>query len=195
MQNINEIINELKINNKYDTWLSYGSYFGQISNTSKAKYFLQRPYIYKNMYNNPIYVSMISKKFRLDIINIPVFKQIIVEDITNVKQGKYKIVNIDEILSTAGLATCTALGIIFGKKKIFTHLDAKTNIFPIVTTIYESIMDQNINTSDISKINIYAGNLNSSLTIEKAYKILNLLCIDMNKVNIEYVFLMDKIIF
>lgn len=56
-------------------------------------------------------------------------------------------------------------------------------------------MNQNINTSDISKINIYAGNIYSSLTIEKAYKILNLLCININKVNIEYVFLMDTVTF
>jgi hypothetical protein len=195
MQNIDEIINQLKINNMYDIWLSHGSYFGQISNTIKAKYFLVRPYIYKDMYNNSINVSMISKNFRFDVTNIPVFKQIIIDDITNVKQGKYKIVNINETLSTCGLATCTALGIIVGKIKIFTHLDATTNIFPIVTIIYESIIDQNINTSAITKINIYAGNLNSSLTIEKAYKILNLLCININKVNIEYVFLMDKIIF
>jgi hypothetical protein len=147
------------------------------------------------MFNNSINVSMISKKFRLDIINIPVFEQIIVHDITNVKQGKYKIVDVNESLSTGGLATCTALGIIFGNKKIFTHLDAKTNIFPIVTIINKSILAEKINPSDITKINIYAGNLNSVLTLEKAYKILNLLCIDINKVNIKYVFLMDKVTF
>lgn len=195
MQNIDEIINELKNNKKYDEWISYGSYFGQISNTSKAKYFLQRPYIYKDMYNNSINVSMISKNFRSDVINIPIFRQIIVDDITKVNQGKYRIVDINETLSTGGLATCTALGIIFGKKKIFTHLDAKTNIFPIINIINKSIVDQNINTSDITKINIYAGNLNSSLTVEKAYKILNLLYIDINKVNIKYVFLMDTVTF
>lgn len=100
MQNIDEIINNLKINKKYDTWLSYGSYFGQISDTIKAKYFLKRPYIYKDMYNNSINVSMISKNFRLDVTNIPVFEQIIINNITKVKQGKYKIVNINETLTT-----------------------------------------------------------------------------------------------
>lgn len=182
----NDLIDELKLNNKYDEWLSYGSYFGQISYTLKTKFFSVRPYQYYDMYDNIINVSAVGKTFRNDIINIPVFKQNYIEDKTNVKQNSFRIVNIDETLSTAGLATCCGLSMIIENKKFLTHLDAKTDIYFIIDAIKQ------IKYNKIIDVKIYAGCLDSYITVEKAKLICSILNIDEYK--IFNVSMFDKII-
>ena len=98
------------------------------------------------------------------------FKQHYVKDPTHVDQSKYRIGNISEELSTAGLATCTGLAMIIGTKKFMTHLDAGTPIGPIISAIGKIITTEGIVAGSLNPI-IYAGGVDSSLTLEKAKEI------------------------
>lgn len=133
---------------------------------------------------------MIQSTYRHDVENIAIFKQIIIIDPMHVDQGNYKIVNSDNTLSTSGLATCTGLVITIGTKKFLTHLDAITPIERIIYAIIEEINKEKINPKLLVPI-IYAGNLNSDITLQKAkniclsvkipetnYKILNVCMFD-----------------
>ena len=42
-------MDELHKKNKYDEWVSCGSYYGLTSDTLNAKFFLKRPYNYYDM--------------------------------------------------------------------------------------------------------------------------------------------------
>ena len=187
-----EIIDELKTKGKYDEWVSLGSYFGLTSDTLRAKIFLDRPYKYYDVDGNLVNVSMVTSTYRPDVDNIAVFKQHYVKDPTHVDQSKYRIVNISEKLSTAGLATCTGLAMIIGTKKFMTHLDATTPIGPIISAIDEIIVTEGIVAGSLKPI-IYAGNLDSSLTLEKAKEICSRVGIPETNYNIENVCMMDRV--
>lgn len=187
-----EIITELKTKGKYDEWVSLGSYFGLTSTTLKAKFFLKRPYKYYNVDGNIINVSMITKNFRPDVDNIAVFKQLFIKDPTHVDQSKYRIVNSNKTLSTAGLATCTGLAMIIGTKKFMTHLDANTAIKIIISAINEEIEKQNIEPNTLKPI-IYAGRLDSSITLKKAKDICLLVGIPDTNYTISNVCMMDRV--
>ena len=165
-----EIIDELKTKGKYDEWVKLGSNFGLTSDTLKAKFFLVRPVKYYDVDGNIVNVSMITQTYRPDVDNIAVFEQIVVEDPTRVKQSKYRFVDSSEVLSTSGLATCTGLAMIIGTKKFMTHLDATTSIYKIIIDIRKVIATEKIEPSSLTPI-IYAGNLDSSLTLQKAKEI------------------------
>jgi len=187
-----DIIDELKTKGKYDKWVSLGSKFGLTSNTLKAKYFLVRPYNYYNVDGNIVKVSMVTQEYRPDVDNIAVFEQFVVENPTDVKQSMYRIVDISEELSTAGLATCTGLAMIIGTKKFMTHLDSTTPIDPIISAINKIITTEGIVAGSLNPI-IYAGNLDSSLTLEKAKEICSRVGIPQTNYNIENVCMMDRV--
>jgi hypothetical protein len=187
-----EIIDELITKEKYDEWVSLGSKFGLTSNTLQAKVFLVRPYQYYDVDGNLVNVSMVTKKYRPDVDNIAVFKQHYVKDPTHVDQSKYRIVNISDELSTTGLATCTGLAMIIGTKKFMTHLDASTDIEPIIYAIDKIITTEGIVAGSLNPI-IYAGSLDSSLTLEKAKKICSKVGIPETNYNIENVCMMDRV--
>jgi hypothetical protein len=165
-----EIINEVITKGKYDEWDSLGRNFGLTSNTLKAPFFLVRPYKYYDVDGNITHVSMVTNKYRPDVDNIAVFKQYIVKDPSHVDQQKYKIVNISESLSTSGLATCTGLAMIIGTKKFMTHLDASTPMYPIIEAINQTIITEQIEPASLRPI-IYYGDLDSSVTLQKAKEI------------------------
>jgi hypothetical protein len=187
-----EIIHELKTKGKYDEWVSLGSNFGLTSNTLKAKFFLQRPFKYYDVNGNIVPVSMVQKTYRPDVDNIAVFNQHYVKDPTRVEQSKYRIVSIPEELSTAGLATCTGLAMIIGTKKFMAHLDAVTSIDPIITAIQGIIAAEEIAAESLIPI-IYAGNLNSSLTLEKAKEICSRVGIPEKNYNIQRVCMFERV--
>jgi len=187
-----EIINELKTKGKYDEWISLGSNFGLTSNTSKSKFFLVRPYMYYDVDGKIVNVSMITSTYRPDVDNIAVFKQHYVKDPTHVDQSTYRIVKVSESLSTSGLATCTGLAMIIGTKKFMTHLDATTPIDPIVSAIDQIIATEGIAAGSLKPI-IYAGDLDSSLTLEKAKEICSRVGIPETNYNIKNVCMMDRV--
>tara|TARA_Y100000389_G_C17284375_1_gene424648 strand:- start:42 stop:758 length:717 start_codon:yes stop_codon:yes gene_type:complete len=187
-----EIIEELKTKGKYDEWVSLGSKFGLTSNTLRARFFLDRPYMYYDVDGKLVNVSMVQNTYRPDVDNIAVFKQHYVKDPTHVDQSKYRIVNSSEELSTAGLATCTGLAMIIGTKKFMTHLDANTPIGPIISAIDEIIATEGIVADSLKPI-IYAGSLDSSLTLEKAKEICSKVGIPETNYNIEYVCMKRKV--
>lgn len=162
-----EIITELKAKEKYDEWVKLGSRFGLTSNTLKSKFFLVRPYHYYDMDGNVVNISMVDTTYNQNVNNIAVFTQLVVEDPTFVHQGKYKIVNNTDILSTSGLATCSGLSITIGNKKFMAHLDAITKIHNIIVVIKNEIMKENIDINVLMPT-IYAGSLNSSISLQKA---------------------------
>lgn len=187
-----EIIDEIITKEKYDEWVSLGSKFGLTSDTLQAKIFLVRPFKYYDVDGNLVNVSMVTNKYRHDVDNIAVFKQHYVKDPTHVDQSKYRIGNISEELSTAGLATCTGLAMIIGTKKFMTHLDATTPIYPIISAIDKIITTEGIVAGSLKPI-IYAGNLDSSLTLEKAKEICSRVGIPETNYNIENVCMMDRV--
>jgi hypothetical protein len=187
-----EIIDELKTKEKYDEWISLGSKFGLTSDTLQANTFLVRPYMYYDVDGNIVNVSMITRTYRPDVDNIAVFKQNYVKDPTHVDQSEYRIVDVSETLSTAGLATCTGLAMIIGTKKFMTHLDATTSIYPIISAIDQIIATEGIAAGSLKPI-IYAGDLNSSLTLEKAKEICSRVGIPETNYNIENVCMMDQV--
>ena len=187
-----EIIEELKTKGKYDEWISLGSKFGLTSDTLQSNFFLVRPYKYYDVDENLVNVSMITSTYRPDVDNIAVFKQHYVKDPTHVDQSKYRIGNISEELSTTGLATCTGLAMIIGTKKFMTHLDATTPIDPIISAIGKIITTEGIVAGSLNPI-IYAGNLDSSLTLEKAKEICSRVGIPETNYNIENVCMMDRV--
>jgi hypothetical protein len=138
-------------------------------------------------------LSRFIKIYFTDVNNIAVFEQIIIEDPTHVKQSKYRIVDISENLSTSGLATCSGLIMIIGKKKFLTHLDAKTDINPMIIDINKTLLEQELIPSNIINIKIYAGSLDSSLTIQKAKEICSRLGIEKSKIEIYQACMFDRI--
>jgi hypothetical protein len=165
-----EIIDELKSKGKYEEWVSLGSYFGLTSNTLNIPEFKIRPYKYYNVDGKIVDVSMIGPNYRPDLDNIAVFQQIYEEDPSHVEQGKYKIVNSNEPLTTTGLATCTGLAMIIGDKKFMTHLDATTPISDMINKITQVISEQQVNPEDLEP-HIFTGSLNADLTLKKAKEI------------------------
>jgi len=187
-----EIIDELKTKEKYDEWISLGSKFGLTSDTLRAKGFLVRPYMYYDVDGNIVNVSMITNTYRPDVDNIAVFKQHYVNDPTHVDPSKYRIVNVSDSLSTSGLATCTGLAMIIGTKKFMTHLNAITPIDPIISAIDKIIATEGIAAGSLKPI-IYAGDADSSLTLEKAKEICSRVGIPKTNYNIKDVCMRDRV--
>ena len=193
---------------KYKEWVNKGSYFGH-SNSIK-KIFKETPYKYYDMNGNIVNVSSISTQYRNDCINIPIFNQFVQKDETFVNQGRYKIVKSHKVLTTAGVATCSALAIIFGDQKVLVHLDSSIdnvysleesrlqnffNNLDIKLPLYEIMMVNTIkdNIKDLSdiKANIYSGCFTTfnSISIKKAKKICLLLGItNINFIQIKSIF-------
>ena len=188
-----KIINELKTKGKYDEWVSLGSYFGLTSDTLQIETFLVRPYMYYDVNGKIVNVSMVSKTYIPDLDNIAVFKQHYVKDPTHVDQSKYRIVDASDSLSTAGLATCTGLAMIIGTKKFMTHLDATTPIDPIIYAINQITATEEIVVGSLKPI-IYVGDLDSSLTLEKAKEICSSVGIPKTNYNIKNVCMIDRVI-
>jgi hypothetical protein len=110
---------------------------------------------------------------------------------TNVKQGKFIITEKENILTTNGLATCTGLGMTFGKYKFLLHIDAETNIEPIIQEIKRYLEQEHLTTDNITSVIIWKGsgfgNANSDYTNVIAKLILltlNIHNIQMNSVDI-----------
>jgi len=188
----NEIISELKKKKKYSEWKNLGGYFGLISNTLKEKFFLVRPYKYYDMDNKIVSVSMIQKNYRPGVKNIPVFKQIIEHNPNFVKQGKYKIVDNNEKLTTSGLFTCTALAIQFGDKKFLSHLDALTNTSNIIESLNKHLINIDIDRKNIYPI-IYTGMIMNHHSLDKAKHICSSLNIPKENCMEEIVSLFDDV--
>ena len=185
-----EIIDELKTKKKYDEWVSLGSWFGLIMKASNDND--DNPVMYYDVDGKIVNVSMITTTYRPNVDNIAVFKQHHKKDPTHVDQSEYRIVNVSEELSTGGLATCTGLAMIIGTKKFMTHLDATTDIEPIISAIDRIIATEGIAAGSLKPI-IYAGDLDSSLTLEKAKEICSKVGIPKTNYNIEYVCMMDRV--
>ena len=197
---MNKLLQELKEKGKYDEWVLHGSYYGQTGSI-----FIKREYKYYDMDGDIINVSCVSKVYRNDVINTPIFKQYYVKDLTNVKQATYRIVSNSEELSTSGLATCCGLAILLGDKKFLAHLDTsmKNKIPPHVTQSYYDTLDIKLTRYDREMVNvlqneikskvlteckatIYAGNLYSDLSVTKAKKICSMVEItDITIVNVD----------
>jgi hypothetical protein len=189
-----EIIDELEKKGKYDEWVRLGRRFGQTSYTlgEKAEVFLHRPYMYYDVDGKIVNVSTSAKQYRSDVDNIAVFQPHIVKDPTNVDQSQYRIVDKSETLSTTGLATCTALAMIIGTKKFMTHLDSLTIIEPIISTINKLIATQEIEAGSLHPI-IYAGCIDSSLTLQKAKDICSIVGIPETNYIIKDVDMMKRV--
>jgi len=191
---MNELIQELTKKGKYTDWVSCGSYLGHTSNGPGYKYY--------DMDGDIINVSYTSKEYRDDVINIPVFKQYWVNDPTNVRQAKYKIVRNNEELSVSGLVTCCGLAII-GEKKFLAHLDASIDKIPceeltMKLTRYDKKMVEILRNdlcNDLRnkpvKATIYAGNVDSYVSVKKAKMICDM--VGINDITMIEVDMFDRI--
>lgn len=165
------IIDELYKKGKYDEWVNLGSKFGLLSNLTHYPQFL-----YTDLDEKIVNVSSVSNEYHQTKNNVAVFnyKNRLLGPI--VEQSKFRIVNIHEKLTTSGLFTCTGLSMIIGNKKFLAHLDATTNLKPIIIAIKNEIEDQILDPSTITNINIYKGNGDTTFSFEKAQEI----CLSLN---------------
>ena len=182
--NKNKYIRLLKNKNLYEKWVKNGSYFGIIKHPPGASVV-----IYKDMSNNNVGVNMVSTNF-YDIekgVSFPVFNyvsqgsmydlpQYLLNGIPirlNVKQGQFLIVPKTESLTTAGLATCSGLAMIIGTKKFLTHLDATTDIVPIIRAIKTTLTGENMISANIDEIRVWQGTMpGRNHTLNKVDRIL-----------------------
>ena len=187
-----KIIEELQRKGRYDKWKKLGSKFGLTSKTLELKLFSVRPFMYYDVDENIVKVSMVTSTYdeRPNVDNIAVFEY--VKDPTYVDQSKYRIVNMSESLSTNGLLTCTGLAMIIGTKKFMTHLDAQTPIHPIIYAIGKIISTERIRTDSLKPI-IYAGPFDSDITLEKAKEICSTVGIPQINYDIRKVCMTDQV--
>ena len=182
----------LKNNKLYEKWVENGSYFGIITHPPKASVV-----IYKDMFDNDVGVNMISTNF-YDIekgVSFPVFNfvrqgsmydlpQYLLNGIPirlNVKQGQFLIVPKTKSLTTSGLATCSGLAMIIGTKKFLTHLDATTDIAPIINEINNTLTEENMTSANIDEIRVWQGGLEGrNYALNKVNEILEDIGIDPN---------------
>ena len=204
--NKNKYIRLLKNNNLYEKWVENGSFFGIINHPPMASVI-----IYKDMFDNDVGVNMVSTNF-YDIekgVSFPVFNYVrkgSMDDLPqyllngipirlNVKQGQFLIVPKTESLTTTGLATCSGLAMIIGTKKFLTHLDATTNIAPIINAINNTLTEENMTSANIDEIRVWQGVLvGRNYALNKVNKILEDIGIDPNSPIVfrEDVFSMDN---
>jgi len=189
-----ELIQDLKKNGKYEIWVQHGKFFGiidwRIHDPTRVKY------IYRNAYNNNVTLSEITSTFARDKYNTPVLNYVSKDMGSHVSQATFRIVNSTEMLSTSGLATCTALSMTIGKQKFLAHLDAGTKIGGMLISIKNAMEEEKITSCYITNIKIYAGSGlggGSEQTVIKAKAILDELNITKN-IEITTVFYMDTII-
>ena len=151
---------DLKKYNKYEEWIEHGSYFGIVRDPPD-----QNVAIYKNMHGEDVGVNEATTdpgKISGKITRcFPIFKFVrrgtlknLPEELTVgmtmkyvVEQGKHLIMNKTEMLTTSGLATCVALAIRIGNKKVMSHVDATTNIHRIIRDIQQTMTDEKIDSS------------------------------------------------
>jgi hypothetical protein len=176
------IIDELYKKGKYDEWVYLGSNFGFLSDLTKYP-----QYLYTDMNGYIVNVTMVSNEYDQTKNNVAVFNynDRIMGPI--VEQSKFRIVNNNEKLTTSGLFTCSGLSIIIGNKKFLTHIDATTNIDPMIIAIKYEIENQLLNPYTIDNINIFKGNGNTSYSFEKAKEICLKIGIQEHKINIKNV--------
>jgi hypothetical protein len=137
-------------------------------------------YTFIDIDGNPIPGQMRSKAYRSDLEeNIPIFGQIIIKDPDFVEQGKFRTANVSGRLTTAGLATCSGLSMTIGTQKFLTHLDAPTNIKPMITHLLNLIKTEGVMPTDI---HIFPGNLDSSVTVQLAKDIITGIGADLKSV-------------
>jgi hypothetical protein len=186
MESLEQIISVLKTKDKYDAWVSKGSYF------TYRSWKLQLPFNYTfiDLDGKPILGQMQSKEFRSDLEeNIPIFGQIIKKDPNFVKQGTYRISR--GRLTTSGLATCSGLSMTVGKQKFLAHLDAKTDISPMISAILELIKTQGLKPTNI---HLYPGNLDSRITKRLAKDIITGIGLTVRSIKIHGITFMSNIV-
>jgi len=177
-KSLDKIISELKEKGKYDEWVSNGSYFTYRS----VKIELPMNYTFIDIDGNPIPGQFQDKKYRSDFEeNIPIFGQIFKKDPDFVKTGTFKTTGISGRLTTSGLATCSGLSMTVGTQKFLTHLNASTDIQPMIDAILELIETEGVLPTNI---NIYPGNLDSRVTEQLATDIISRCGADLESVKI-----------
>ena len=177
-KSLESIISELFEKGKYEDWVSKGSYFTYRSSKLKI------PFRYKfiDMNGKVISGQMQSKEYRSDLEeNIPIFGQVFKKDPNFVNQGKFRIASISGRLTTAGLATCSGLSMTVGRRKFLTHLDANTDIQPMISSLLDLIKTEGVHPTNV---NIYPGNLDSIITEQKAKDIITGIGTDLHSINI-----------
>lgn len=200
---------DLKKYNKYEEWIEYGSYFGIVRDPPH-----QRVAIYKNMHGEDVGVNeattdlgKISGKITT---YFPIFKFVrrgtlkdLPEELTVgmimkhvVDQGKHLIMNKTETLTTSGLATCVALAIQIGNKKLMSHVDSTTNIHRIIRDIQQTMTDEKIDSSGIDKVRVWEGTLYGNWhALKKVDKIIEEVGIDRKKIHRQPVCFMSSVSF
>lgn len=173
---LEEIIAELKEKGKYEEWKAKGSKFTYKS--SKIRFPMIHTFI--DMDGNPIAGHMQGEYISEFEENIPIFGAILKEKGPgDVGPKEYKIIGVDGELRTTGLGTCSSLSMIVGTQKFLAHLDAQTDIAPMILRLLELIKTEGATPTNIK---IYPGTLNSTITKQLAENIISGIGADLKKV-------------
>ena len=67
----------------------------------------------------------------------------------HVPQGAFTIKPLDTPILTYGLATCTGLSMVIGTKRFLAHIDAETDVMPMILAIVETIKEEGVRPTDV----------------------------------------------
>lgn len=84
-----------------------------------------------------------------------------------VPQGTFTIQHVETPILTYGLATCTALSMVIGKKRFLAHIDADTDVVPIVLAIVDTIKAEKAKPTEVKVWTGLGGSANNADPILK----------------------------
>lgn len=84
-----------------------------------------------------------------------------------VPQAAFTIQPVETPVLTYGLATCTALSMIIGKKRFLAHIDAETDVMPMILAIVDTIKAEKARPTDVKVWTGLGGSSNNANAIVK----------------------------
>ena len=67
----------------------------------------------------------------------------------HVPQGAFTIKPLETPILTYGLATCTGVSMVIGTKRFLAHIDAETDVMPMILAIVETIKAEKVRPTDV----------------------------------------------
>lgn len=80
----------------------------------------------------------------------------------HVPQASFTIQPVETPVLTYGLATCTAVSMVIGTKRFLAHIDAETDVMPMVLAIVETIKAEKARPSDVKVWTGLGGSSNNA---------------------------------
>ena len=80
----------------------------------------------------------------------------------HVPQASFTIQPVETPILTYGLATCTALSMVIGTKRFLAHIDAETDVMPMILAIVQTIKEEKARPTDVKVWRGLGGSANNA---------------------------------